>query len=224
MLGLLSISMRPYQSAKPRSFPRRSAENLNSRCTELAYDHSLCGYYITFRFVFQPRFRAFFSGGKIGKRGKAARPDRAKPPVTCAPVCGRAIRGAAFPRTGARMLAIVQSARAAVFFQRKRARICILDVLHIKESAAFPRAGVRMCLSGGRVVNSAARVPEQPFARARLALRVKIYCSPADALAIRAAGRQSLSRAGRPCCVHQTNIPAPKIARGRTTGAHHART
>lgn len=75
-------------------------------------------------------------------------------------------------------------------------------------------------MSGGQVVNSAVRVPEQPFARARLALRVKIYCSPADALAIRAAGRQSLSRAVRPCCVHQTNIPAPKTARGRTTGAH----
>lgn len=79
---------------------------------------------------------------------------------------------------------------------------------------------MRICLSGGRIGNSAARVPEQPFARARLALRVKIYCSPADALAIRAAGRQSLSRAGRPCRVHQTNILAPKTARGRMTGAH----
>ena len=90
--------------------------------------------------------------------------------------------------------------RAAVFFQRKRARICILDVLHIKESAAFPRAGVRICLSGGRVGNSAVRVPEQPFARARLALCVKIYCSPADALAIRAAGRQS-SPSVRAVCI-----------------------
>jgi len=92
--------------------------------------------------------------------------------------------------------------RAAVFFQRKR----------------------RICLSGGRVGNSAVRVPEQPFARARLALCVKIYCSPADALAIRAAGRQNLSRAGRPCRVHQTNILAPKTARGQTAGAHNART
>lgn len=65
-------------------------------------------------------------------------------------------------------------------------------------------------MSGGQVVNSAVRVPEQPFARARSFLCVKIYCSPADALAIRAAGRQSLSRAVRPCCVHQTNILAPK--------------
>ena len=164
-----------------------------------------------FDLFFNPRFRAFFSGGKIGKRGKAARPDRAKPPVTCAPVCGRAIRGAAFPRTGARMLAIVQSARAAVFFQRKRARICILDVLHIKESAAVPRAG-----GANMLVGRIGRQQRRP--RAGTALRAgavgftlkKIYCSPADALAIRAAGRQSLSRADRPCRVHQTNIPAPK--------------
>ena len=46
-----------------------------------------------FDLFFQPCFRAFFSSGEIRKRGFAARPDRPKPPVTCAPMCGRAIRG-----------------------------------------------------------------------------------------------------------------------------------
>lgn len=96
------------------------------------------------------------------------------------------------------------------FFQRKRARICILDVLHIKESAAFPRAGCEYACRADRSSTAPPACRNSP-SRGRVWLCAqKICCSPADALAIRAAGRQSLSRAGRPYRVHQTNILAPK--------------